>query len=128
LGAWYRTQYATLLKEDKATFGDLFGHLGEGLKPPRRPQLLHFYSSRRYEGHIKVRVEERMATLRKRAERTGGPPPVAITVQNKVTQECWDDESDMFRQEMQREHQVLVKAWKDSHADGPTRTAEELNA
>ncbi|KAJ7691870.1 hypothetical protein B0H14DRAFT_2651873 [Mycena olivaceomarginata] len=133
LGGWYRTQYANLLEEDKATFTDIFGRLGEGTrKPPRCPQLLHFYSEKRYQSHIKPHVEQRKNALKKRAEFTGGDPPATITIQNDVTKECWEEESEMFQQEMlreqEREHDIRLKAWRESNADGPNRTAEEFSA
>jgi hypothetical protein len=133
LGQWYRTQYANLLEDDKATFTDIFGRLGEGTrKPPRRPQLLHFYSEKRYQSHIKPRVEERKRVLEKRAEYRGEDPPVAITIQNDVTKECWEEESEAFQEEMvrerEREHEIRLRAWRESNADGPNRTPEEFSA
>ncbi|KAJ7786799.1 hypothetical protein B0H14DRAFT_3506384 [Mycena olivaceomarginata] len=133
LGGWYRTQYASLLKEDKATFSEIFGRLGEGTrKPPRRPQLLHFYSEKRWDSHIKPRADERKRVLEGRAERTGIPAPAAILIQNEVTKECWMDEPESFKDEMlrerEREHEIHLRAWKESNADGPNRTPEEFSA
>ncbi|KAJ7702610.1 hypothetical protein B0H14DRAFT_3527195 [Mycena olivaceomarginata] len=133
LGQWYRTQYANLLEDDKATFTDIFGRLGEGTrKPPRRPQLLHLYSEKRYQSHIKPRVEERKRVLEKHAEYRGEDPPVAITIQNDVTKECWEEESEAFQEEMvrewEREHEIRLRAWRESNADGPNRTPEEFSA
>jgi hypothetical protein len=133
LGQWYRIQYSSLLKEDKATFNELFAQLGEGTrKPPRRPQLLHFYSEKRYDAHIRPRVEERKRVLQKRAEFGGAAMPHAITIQNEVTKESWDEETVAFQEEMvrqrEREHEIRVKAWRESNADGPNRTPEEFSA
>ncbi|KAJ7850179.1 hypothetical protein B0H14DRAFT_3452103 [Mycena olivaceomarginata] len=133
LGEWYRRQFASLLKEDKATFADIFGHLGEGgRKPPRRPQLLHFYSEKRYDEHIKPRVEARKKVLAVRAEMTGVKAPAAITIQNEVTKECWDEESDLYMdsllREREREHEIRLRAWRESTSDGPNRTPEEFSA
>ncbi|KAJ7713261.1 hypothetical protein B0H14DRAFT_3523509 [Mycena olivaceomarginata] len=133
LGQWYRREYASLLEEDKTTFTDIFGQLGEGTrKPPRRPQLMHFYSEKRYDSHIRPRVEERKRALEQRAEFTGEKVPVAIKIQNVVTKECWDEESLAYQEEMvrerERQHERHVKAWRDSNADGPNRTPEEFSA
>jgi hypothetical protein len=122
-----------LLEDDKATFTDIFRRLGEGTrKPPRRPPLLHFYSEKRYQSHIKPRVEEHKRALEKRAEYTGEDPPVAITIQNDVTKECWEEESEAFQEEMvreqEREHEIRLRAWRESNADGPNRTPEEFSA
>ncbi|KAJ7694010.1 hypothetical protein B0H14DRAFT_3530918 [Mycena olivaceomarginata] len=131
LGGWYCTQYASLLKEDKATFSEIFGRLGGTRKPPRRPQLLHFYSEKRWDSHIKPRADERKRALERRAEMTGVPVPAAILIQNEVTKECWEDEPESLKEEMlrerEREHEIHLKAWKESNADGPNRTPEEFS-
>ncbi|KAJ7740332.1 hypothetical protein B0H16DRAFT_1758051 [Mycena metata] len=133
IGAWYRTQYASLLKEDKAVFTEMFGRLAHDKdKPPKRPQLLHFYSSRVYDKLIAPRVEKRMKELETKAKYTGGEMPWPITVQNQVTKECWEEETEVEQEEtkraLEREHEIAVKAWKESRADGPNRTAEEFHA
>jgi hypothetical protein len=132
LGGWYRTQYASLLKEDKATFSEIFGRLGGTRKPPCRPQLLHFYSEKRWDSHIKPRADERKRALERWAEMTGVPAPAAILIQNEVTKECWEDEPESLKEEMlrerEREHEIHLKAWKESNADGPNRTPEEFSA
>ncbi|KAJ7788730.1 hypothetical protein B0H14DRAFT_3503888 [Mycena olivaceomarginata] len=87
---------------------------------------------KRYEEHIKSRVEARKCALAKRAELSGVKAPHAITVQNEVTKECWEEETYAYQQEMvrerEREHDIRVKAWKESMADGPNRTPEEFSA
>ncbi|KAJ7363882.1 hypothetical protein DFH08DRAFT_949516 [Mycena albidolilacea] len=133
VGNWYRTQYQSLLKEDKTTFSEIFGHLGEGpRRPPRRPQLLHFYSEKRYDSHIKPLVEARKRTLAKREALGGMKAPAAIVIQNEVTKECWDEEPLSVQEEVvrerERDHDNRVKAWKESNADGPNRTPEEFSA
>ncbi|KAJ7363887.1 hypothetical protein DFH08DRAFT_949525 [Mycena albidolilacea] len=109
LGGWYRTQ-----------------------KPPRCPQLLHFYSEKRWDSHIKPCADERKRALERRAEMTGVPAPAAILIQNEVTKECWEDEPESLKEEMlrerEREHEIHLKAWKESNADGPNRTPEEFSA
>jgi lipocalin len=131
MSQWYRGQYGNLLKEDKAAFGELFGQLDGVRKAPRKPSIVHFYSGRWYESRIKRRVKERLATVRKRATYTGQKVHT-ITVQNEVTQECWDDETEEFKAEMVRqrdvEHEITLKAWRESAADSPSRTPEEYNA
>jgi hypothetical protein len=93
---------------------------------------LHFYSEKQYELYIKPRIEQRKSTLEKRAEFMGEDLPAAITIQNDVTKECWEEESEMFQQEMlreqEREHEIRLKAWRESNADGLNRTAEEFSA
>ncbi|KAJ7747579.1 hypothetical protein B0H14DRAFT_3514003 [Mycena olivaceomarginata] len=82
LGQWYHIQYASLLKEDKATFSELH-----------------------------------------QVARRGSKAPHAITVQNEVTKECWEEETYAYQQEMvrerEREHNIRVKAWKESMGGWP---------
>ncbi|KAJ7745168.1 hypothetical protein B0H14DRAFT_3514592 [Mycena olivaceomarginata] len=110
-------------------------HEGNGTgtrKPPCRPQLLHFYSEKRYDSHIRPRVEERKRALGQRAEFAGVEAPASIKIQNNVTKECWDEESMAYQEEMvkerERQHDIKLKAWRESNADGPNRTPEEFSA
>ncbi|KAK7027581.1 hypothetical protein R3P38DRAFT_3190456 [Favolaschia claudopus] len=133
LGGWYRGQYTNLLKEDKETFTELFAPLGNVAgNAPRKPQVQHFYSTTQYEARIKPLVEERLKTLQRRAELAGEKPPHAVKVQNEVTKECWERESEQFQEDtlqaLERHHQAAVKAWNDARADGPSRTAEQYSA
>lgn len=129
MGQWYRSQYASLLKEDKAAFGDLFGQLDGVRKPPRRPTLQHYYSTKWYSTRIKERFKERMEKM-KRAT-FSGEDVHAVMIRNEVTQECWEDESEQFRMETERqrdkEHEIKLKAWRESGADCPSRTPEEYS-
>jgi hypothetical protein len=100
-------------------------------KPLRHPQLLHFYSKKHYQLHIKPRVEECKRTLKKCAEYMGEDPPVAITIQNNVMKECWEEDSEVFQEEMVREreweHEIRLRAWRELNADRPNRTPEEFS-
>jgi hypothetical protein len=62
----------------------------------------------------------------------GTKAPAAIVIQNEVTKECWDEEPLSVQEEMvrerERDHDIRVKAWKESNADGPNRTPEEFSA
>ncbi|KAJ6452359.1 hypothetical protein C8R47DRAFT_1083775 [Mycena vitilis] len=133
LGQWYRGQYQSLLEKDKTSFGELFAGLGHTLqKAPRLPQVVHFYSNRHYETRVKDRVAERKLAVATQAKYTGEEPPAPIAVQNKVTKECWDDESREFQEELirarNREHDIVLKGWRESLADSPSRTPEDFNA
>ncbi|KAJ7842533.1 hypothetical protein B0H14DRAFT_3456751 [Mycena olivaceomarginata] len=103
LGEWYRTQSASLLKEDKATFSEIFSQLGGTRKPPHCPQLLHFYSEKSWDSHIKPRADERKRALERQVEMTGVPALAAILIQNEVTKECWEDEPESLKEEMLQE-------------------------
>jgi ribosome-binding protein aMBF1 (putative translation factor) len=120
------------LKEDKTAFGELFAPLGPMVQQPRKPQLLHFYSGRYYETRIKSRVEARLDTLRRRAEFSGEKLPHKITVQNDITKECWEEESEPFQQEtiraLDRHHEITLKAWREAYSDSPARTPEDYHA
>ncbi|KAJ7019389.1 hypothetical protein C8F04DRAFT_888098, partial [Mycena alexandri] len=98
----------------------------------RHPRVQQFYSKLYYDTRVKARVEARIQALQKRAEYTGGEPPHPFAVQNDVTKECWEGETEMFQAEtvrlMEREYEATVKAWEASLADSPSRTAEEYNA
>ncbi|KAJ7840329.1 hypothetical protein B0H14DRAFT_3458244 [Mycena olivaceomarginata] len=91
----FRQEYHTILRD---RLGKWYRRQG-GRKPPRCPQLLHFHSEKRYDEHIKPRVEARKKSLAVRAEMTGVKAPAAITIQNEVTKECWDEESDLTPEE-----------------------------
>jgi hypothetical protein len=64
-------------------------------------------------------------------ELSGVKVPHAITVQKEATKECWEEETHAYQQEMvqecEREHNIHVKAWKESMADGLNRTPEEFS-
>jgi hypothetical protein len=132
LGGWYRKEFTSLLKEDKTVIEELFAPLGGAGNAPRKPQLLQFYQTQHYEERVKERAEERLKALRRSAEVAGRPYPHAITVQNEMTKECWAEEPESFRQivmrNLERHHESTVKAWKEAHSDGPSRTAEEYSA
>jgi hypothetical protein len=63
---------------------------------------------------------------------TGVDAPAAITIQNDVTKECWEEESDLYKEELlrerEREHEIRLKAWRESTSDSPNRTPEEFSA
>ncbi|KAJ7077194.1 hypothetical protein C8R44DRAFT_896376 [Mycena epipterygia] len=128
IGAWLRSQYGTLLKEDKTAFAELFtGPLDGAPGKPQHGQLVQFYES-----HVRARADARIQTLKCRAELSGEPAPTLIKTSNEVTKECWDEESPSFREEVQvafeKEYQAAVKAWEVSLVDSPTRTPEEFAA
>ncbi|KAJ7870631.1 hypothetical protein B0H14DRAFT_3573811 [Mycena olivaceomarginata] len=137
IGQWYRAEYGSLLKSDKNTFKELFTGALDGTPPkPQRGRILHFYSRNFYEARIKERVEERIASLKRRAqlsgesEREGERMPIDLVA--KVTAEVWAEETPAFQREcevaMEREYQQTLKAWEASLADSPTRSAEEIAA
>ncbi|KAJ7117955.1 hypothetical protein C8R43DRAFT_960459 [Mycena crocata] len=132
IGAWYRTQYANLVKDDKVVFGDLFGSLTAGVrKKPKKPKLQHYYSSRFYHERVAGRVEARLRALEKRAGHTGEAMPEAITVQNEMTKEVLEEEPEHFVAQLEldldREYKRALKGWQDSLADSPPRTPEEFS-
>ncbi|KAJ7099209.1 hypothetical protein C8R44DRAFT_747893 [Mycena epipterygia] len=112
LGAWYRGQFANLVKEDKVAFAELFGGI-QGV-------------------HVRSTFEARYLTLEKRAGHMGEAPPSKIKIQNEVTREVWDQETEDFQARVQaaleREYEANVKAWQESLADSPTRAPEEFAA
>jgi hypothetical protein len=99
---------------------------------PQRGRPTHFYSRKFYETRIKEDVENRMASLTRRAVSSGEAPPNRIDVIAKVTAECWDQETPQFREDcelaQEREYQQALKGWEASLADSPTRTPEEIAA
>lgn len=105
----------------------------DGAPPkPQRGRITHFYSRKYYDSRIKPRVEARLASLKRRAELTGGELPKTIDIVAKVTAEMWEDESPAFKREcevaLEKEYQQAMQAWEASLADSPTRTAEEIAA
>ncbi|KAJ7806528.1 hypothetical protein B0H14DRAFT_3484013 [Mycena olivaceomarginata] len=73
-----------------------------------------------------------MASLNRRAGLAGEAVPERIDVIAKVTAECWNGETEEFRQDcelaMEREYQQALKGWEASLSDTPTRLAEEIAA
>ncbi|KAJ6451146.1 hypothetical protein C8R45DRAFT_1113690 [Mycena sanguinolenta] len=133
IGEWYRRKYGGLLKSDKAAFKELFAGVLDYAQPkPQRGQLRHFYSRRYFDSRVKLRYEERMAALKRRAGHTGEKVPAPLALQNQVTKEVWDDETPAFQEEVkvawEREYQTVLKAWQASLSDGPARTPEEFAA
>jgi ABC-type transporter MlaC component len=73
-----------------------------------------------------------MAGIVRRAAFTDDDMPAALKVRNEVTKEVWEEETEAFQQEvktnLEREYQASLAAWKNSLADSPTKTPEEMNA
>jgi hypothetical protein len=73
-----------------------------------------------------------MVALRKHSDYSGAAMPAMISIQNEVTKECWDEETEVFQEEMrralEREYEITLKGWKESLADSLARTPEEYNA
>ncbi|KAJ7888647.1 hypothetical protein B0H14DRAFT_3714875 [Mycena olivaceomarginata] len=133
ISQWYRLNYGSLIKSDKTAFKEMFTGALDGAPPkPQRGRPIHFYSRKYYDTRIKSRVEERLESLKRRAERDGNGMPQTIDVISKVTAEMYNEESPVFREEIElaaeREYQQAVKAWEVSLADSPTRTPEEMAA
>ncbi|KAJ7289820.1 hypothetical protein C8J57DRAFT_1494238 [Mycena rebaudengoi] len=128
-----RSKYHAGLRLDKEAFAGLFTRNLDGTPPrPQRPQLIQFYSRKFYEDRIRVRFEARMAGIVRRAAFTDDDMPAALKVRNEVTKEVWEEETEAFQQEvktnLEREYQASLAAWKNSLADSPTKTPEEMNA
>ncbi|KAJ7493549.1 hypothetical protein FB451DRAFT_1387715 [Mycena latifolia] len=133
IGAWYRHKYGSLVKSDKAAFAEIFTGVLNGAPPkPQRPRIQNYYSKKFYHSRIVDRFEARMASLKRRSERTGEKTPEALTVWRNVTREVWEEETPAFREEveeaLERDYKVAVKAWEASLADSPARTPEEMAA
>ncbi|KAJ7096172.1 hypothetical protein C8R44DRAFT_749019 [Mycena epipterygia] len=119
IGAWYRDQYSSILKDGKTAFADLFkGALNGAPQKPGRPKTIHYYSGKYYHERIKPRFDERMIALTQRAEYTGDKVEAEVKVRAAITQEAWDDESLEFQEE----------GWQALLADSPTRIPEEMAA
>jgi hypothetical protein len=88
---------------------------------PQRGRPTHFYWRKFYETRIKEDVENRMASLTRRAVSSGEAPPNRIDVIAKVTAECWDQETPQFREDcelaQEREYQQALKGWEASLAE-----------
>jgi hypothetical protein len=81
LGNWYRGEYSSLLKSDKAAFKDLFtGVLDGAPAKPQHGRIHHFYSRKFYESRIKEHVDERMEKLGRRLALSGDPLPQKSTL------------------------------------------------
>ncbi|KAJ7118612.1 hypothetical protein C8R43DRAFT_865306, partial [Mycena crocata] len=84
-----------------------------------------------YDDRVEPRVVSRMRAIEKRATHTGEKVPHRIVVQNELTKEVWDEETEIFQEEtlraMEREHEITLKAWRESIADSPTRTPEQFS-
>ncbi|KAJ7714225.1 hypothetical protein B0H14DRAFT_3635393 [Mycena olivaceomarginata] len=117
LGNWYREQYGSLLKSDKAAFKELFtGVLDSAPAKPQRGRIHHFYSRKFYETRIKDHVEARMESLTRRAALSGEPLPKKIDVTAKKDCEL----------AMEREYQQALKGWEASLSDSPQEAQKRL--
>ncbi|KAJ7439914.1 hypothetical protein B0H11DRAFT_1689121, partial [Mycena galericulata] len=133
LGQWFRGEYGSLLKSDKAAFSDLFTGILDGAPAkPQRPKMINFFSRKFYDKLVKDRFDDRMAALVRRKARTGEEVPAEINVRNKITKEVWEEQTLAFREDvelqMEREHELAMIGWKASMADSPTRSPEEIAA
>ncbi|KAJ7438839.1 hypothetical protein B0H11DRAFT_1634609, partial [Mycena galericulata] len=133
IGGWYRSEYGSLLKSDKAAFSELFTGVLDGAPPkPQRPKIVNFFSRKFYDTLVKSRFEDRMASLNRRKARSGEEVPAEIQVRNAVTKEVWEEQTLAFRADvelqMEREHEVALVGWKASLADSPTRSPQEIAA
>jgi hypothetical protein len=128
IGSWFRTEYGASTKTKKSkkvTFKEIFDK--EELAPPRpvRPRVTHFYSARCYNERIKPRFDSRWVAVSKLAN-----PPAPITVQNQVTKEAWDAESDPFKNEilaaLENEHKAAVEAYEIAVSGEEPKTPEDF--
>ncbi|KAJ7722491.1 hypothetical protein DFH07DRAFT_971923 [Mycena maculata] len=95
-------------------------------------QLKQFYSTKFYHEQIKDDFEARFAAEKRKAARNGDPAPTELKIRRIVTSEVWDAETPAMRAEvkeaLERDYKKRLKAWEESLADSPTRTAEEMAA
>jgi hypothetical protein len=81
---------------------------------------------------VKPLVEERTDALKQRAKYTDEILPHALNLQNDITKECWEKEMPIFQEEvkraLEREHEIKLKAWRESYSDSPSRTPEEYSS
>ncbi|KAF7971006.1 hypothetical protein HWV62_22269 [Athelia sp. TMB] len=88
-------------------------------KPPRRPQILHYYSSAYYPERIKPTVDAEWAKLKASAAE-GEETIKFVDFQNKVKKRFWANETQAFRDnlvaQMEREHAANVKEFRERMA------------
>ncbi|KAF7972065.1 hypothetical protein HWV62_19131 [Athelia sp. TMB] len=85
-------------------------------KPPRKPQLLHYYSNLYYPSRIKPTVDDEWAKMK--ASDTDVEKKVRfVDFQNKITRRFWKNETQAFRDNLQAklesEHSAKRKAFEE---------------
>ncbi|KAJ7785189.1 hypothetical protein DFH07DRAFT_948268 [Mycena maculata] len=140
IGAWYKAQYGgSVSKTAKPmTFKKLFDKPELGPPAPVKPRVLHYYSRRFYDEHIKDRVTARWAAVsarwaeHSRVERPPGVPaekaPSLVAVRSTVTRAVWDGETEAFKKEvmaaLKNEHDVAKEAYEKAVAGEAPTTPE----
>jgi hypothetical protein len=125
---WYNVNYGGSVEKTKGkvSFKTLFDK--PELEPPApvKPCILHFYSHRYYQTHVKERVTARWTAMSQLPD-----PPKEITVRNAVTKECWLAEPEAFRAEveaaLENEHKTALEAYTTATSGEAPMTPEEYN-
>jgi hypothetical protein len=125
---WYNVNYGGSVEKTKGkvSFKTLFDK--PELEPPApvKPRILHFYSRRYYQTHVKERVTARWTAMSQLPD-----PPKEITVRNAVTKECWLAEPEAFRAEveaaLENEHKTALEAYTTATSGEAPTTPEEYN-
>ncbi|KAF7965359.1 hypothetical protein HWV62_44273 [Athelia sp. TMB] len=86
-------------------------------RPPRRPQLLQYYSSLYYPHRIKATVDSEWAAMKKSSYSLEAEEQTKfVDFQNKVKRRFWENETQVFRdnlkKQLEMEHDARVQEFK----------------
>lgn len=98
-------------------------------KPPRKPQVLHYYSQLYYPERIKPTVDAEWAKKKKiLAEDPDEEKTKFVDFQNKVTQRFWENETQAFRDnlktKLEEDHRARRTVF-DEHIERVTKQNPE---
>ncbi|KAJ7176399.1 hypothetical protein C8R43DRAFT_943184 [Mycena crocata] len=128
IGVWLNSQFggAVSKKTKPVTFKKLFNAPEMEPPAPVKPRVLHYYSRRFYNERVSGRVAARWAVVARQRN-----APAILTVRNEVTKQCWESETEAFRQEvmtaLEAEHKIALDAYAVALATDSPTTAEDFD-
>ncbi|KAJ7121766.1 hypothetical protein C8R43DRAFT_959544 [Mycena crocata] len=128
LGVWYNAEFGGSVskKQKPITFKKIFNAPAMEPPAPVKPRVLHYYSRRFYNERVSGRVAARWATVARQPNH-----PAIIRVRHDVTRECWESETEAFRQDvigaLEAEHKAALEAYSIALASDSPKTAQEFD-
>ncbi|KAJ7098189.1 hypothetical protein B0H15DRAFT_1009918 [Mycena belliarum] len=137
IGQWYRYHYKNLLASNslESNVDALLAGMTGGSRP-RRGRVLHLYSKLHYEKRVKevfIKEFDRLTQDFEDGELDDAPKELAT--RNRVTKECYDAESDAFRERIEaqvdKNHAEALAEWDEAQealaGGGDARTPQEFH-
>ncbi|KAJ7077510.1 hypothetical protein B0H15DRAFT_805155 [Mycena belliarum] len=137
IGQWYRYHYKKLLASNslESNVDALLAGMTGGSKP-RRGRALHLYSKLHYEKRVKEAFTKEFDRLTQDFEDGElDNAPKELATRNRITKECYDAESDAFRERIEaqvdKNHAEALAEWDEAQealaGGGDARTPQEFH-